>query len=291
MLRTATRDFDLGPTLDVSRALGEIGKVAPANEFAELHGLMHAEDGTAAGWYVVEVASQARTVTDRYGDHLSARARAFLAVLSECATDTEVAIGSAVKEAARMLGARTDAAKLTEKDLEVAFRAALEAEPALSAVRTQGSVTLRTWPRVGCVDVVAAGAEGRVACELKWWSTSAGRYQTLWDLTKLGSLLREGAFELAFLLSGASPAVWALDDDHTRVFDDGRHDVSQLCTISTNWWTSPVHSETVVPALIETAGTGRASLDVNGSAFELRAARLVANEGLWQVPARVRSVP
>jgi hypothetical protein len=250
------------------------------------------DEETAPGWYVVAVASEARAAANRYRDQLSPWARDFLDFLAGCATDTEVAIASAVRAAAGSLAARHDSTKIAEADLESAFRAALRSETGLSVAPTQGTVKLGTWPRVGPVDVVAAGADGRVACELKWWGESAaGRYQTLWDITKLGSLLVEGTFQFGFLLSGAVESAWELDDKNTRLFGDDRHDVASLCTISTNWWTAPLHSNTRVPAVIETASTARASFERHGRTLELRAARIVACEGSWQVPARAKSAP
>lgn len=291
MLRTATRDIDLGSTLDVLRALGELAKIDADREFRHLHWLARAEEETVEGWYIVSVASEAGVVATRYRDQLSAPTRELLATLARCATDAELAVSDALEATARALEVQKRKS-IKERDLELVFKAAMERETRLSEVGTQHSVKLATWPRVGPVDLAAVGTEGKVACELKWWGESAtGRYQTLWDLTKLGSLLAQDTFQLAFLISGAAQASWRLNDEHIRLFGDARHEVAPLCTTATNWWVSPLHSETIVPAFIETTSTARASFELEGIAFELRAARVVACEGSWQVHARGRSTP
>lgn len=96
-------------------------------------------------------------------------------------------------------------AKLLERDLEEAIEAALHRGD-LTEIKRQGPAKLKTWPRVGRVDVVATGADGQAAFELD----------------------EEHAYQSAFRVAGATTAVWELDDQHTRVYDDGRHKVERL---------------------------------------------------------------
>lgn len=194
----------------------------------------------------------------------------------------------ALERSARALELRSGA--LHERDLEVAFAAALAIAEPSATVERQHLPAVPTWPAGGVFDVSVLRADGgRALFELKWWGASpAKRYETLWDACKLASAVRHGLAAEAYLVAGAPAAVWWPGDELTELYETGEHDVETLCAISTTYWTSPAHDETVVPALLRTTRIAGVPLERGETRYELRCSAVVPGEGDFKVPARRR---
>lgn len=196
----------------------------------------------------------------------------------------------ALERSARALELRSGA--LQERDLEVAFAAALAIAEPSTRVERQHLLAVPTWPSAGPFDLGVLRADGeRALFELKWWGADpAKRYETLWDACKLASAVRHGLAAEAYLVAGAPAAAWWPGDDMTGLYESGEHDIEALCSIATSWWTSPKHDETVVPALVHTTPIARSvPLELAGTRHELRCCAVAPGEGDFRVPARKRT--
>lgn len=173
-----------------------------------------------------------------------------------------------------------------ERNLSQLLAAALDKEcPQGWLCRREETVRLTNWANAGPVDLALKDAAGgtRALIELKWWKRSGGRYETLWDATKLATAARLEANPSTYLVSGGRSAIWAMDDGFTQLFETAVRETSSLFMPASTWWESPVNDRTVVPAVLRT--TEIASVRI-GDSHRVRCARVQPGRGDVAVPTR-----
>lgn len=233
------------------------------------------------------MARQSRLFLALHRRALSDHARWFLEQLTQLADDFEVAFGWATSDVARGLSDRPPNLPVRERDLEELFVECLRGRLPDAIIERQKNRKLTTWPRVGALDVIATWGDAATGVELKWWGgDSTGRYQTLWDATKLASFVQEQKLGAAYLLSGGTRASWELNDPFTRLFEDGEQVTADLARPPANWWVLLTHEKTDVPATLVTSSIAQEPFAIDEVAYGLRLARVRPGDGLYRVPAR-----
>ena len=166
-------------------------------------------------------------------------------------------------------------ARMTERDFQRAVEAA-------SGARS-GALELASWPNVGRVDLELPG---RLGLELKWCRSGNTLANCVWDVAKLATALAEGRLDEGVIVAGAPVAHWRGAASGVELFDDAVHSSEGLVKRYESWWrfwcndvlTRPVR----LPATIGVSALGRLEVDLAGTAYELRAARVDSVDRVWR---------
>lgn len=70
VLHAPNADVDLGPSMEVLAAFGEIGRVEPGDELGQLHFIPQTNEEPLTDQYLHDVSEQAQTCLDRHRDEL-----------------------------------------------------------------------------------------------------------------------------------------------------------------------------------------------------------------------------
>jgi hypothetical protein len=71
VLRTPNGDVDLGPSMEVLRAFGEIGKLEPGDELGALHYVPQTNEEELPAEYVGQLVGEAQACLERHRDELT----------------------------------------------------------------------------------------------------------------------------------------------------------------------------------------------------------------------------